>query len=169
MPNTPWTWDAQEHPDVAVALAAPAADLGWCDRLETAPADPTVGKVLCVCAAAAIAREALASHGGNASQAVAALELLDQWIDEPTEERLERICSLIFEEESPELDSHGVVGWALRTATSSVGNFEAGWALRTTCSAALEARLTPEQLHAAAERELSSRARPVGWSAARQA
>src|SRR4051812_32202775 len=121
MPDGPWTWDARGHPDVAGVVAAPANDLGWCDRLETSPGDAVVGKVLCVCAAAAIAREVLMTLGGDAWQADAAMELLGRWIDEPTHERFERICSLIFEEGSPEFDPHGVVCWALRTATSSVG------------------------------------------------
>ena len=162
MRNAPWTWDTQEHPGVASALTAPAADLGWCDRLETAPGDATVGKMLCVCAAAAIAREVLAALGGGAPHAVAALEVLDRWIDDPTDERFDCICYLLFEGRSPEFGPHGVVWWALRTATSSVGNFEAGWALGSTCSAALEANLTPGQLHAAIKQELWSRSRPAG-------
>jgi hypothetical protein len=168
MPGQAWTWDAQEHPSVAGALVAPAADLDWCDRLETAPGDAIVGKVLSVCAAAAIAQEVLAARGSDGPQAAAALELLDHWIDEPTDERFAHICSLIFGEETPELDPHGVVWWALRTATGSVGNFEAGWALGSLCSAASEAGLTAEQMRATAERVLSSRARPVGWSSARR-
>lgn len=159
MPEAPWTWDAREHPAVAGVVAAPAHDLGWCDRLETATEDAIVGKVLCVCAAAAVAREALMSLGGDARQADAALELLGRWIDDPSDERFERICSLIFEDGSPAFDPHGVVWWALRTATSSVGNFEAGWALGGACAAAVEAGLTPEQLRSVAERELSSRSR----------
>jgi hypothetical protein len=161
MPDVPWTWDAREHPDVAGVVAAPANDLAWCDRLETAPGDAVVGKVLCVCAAAAIAREVLMTLGGDARQADAALELLGRWIDDPTHERFERICSLIFEEGSPEFDPHGVVWWALRTATSSVGNFEAGWALGGACDAAVEAGFTPDQLRSVVERELSSRVRPA--------
>src|SRR4051812_21599530 len=118
--NTP-----QRHGD----LAASAADLAWCGRLETAATDATVGKVLCLCAAAAVAREVLATRPGATQQAADALELLGHWIDDPTEERFERICSLIFGNgELCNFDPHGVVWWALRTATSSVGNYEAGWA-----------------------------------------
>src|SRR5688572_14023717 len=98
MSNEAWTWDVRAHPDVAGVLAAPASDLEWCRRLETAAADATVGKVLCVCAAAGVAREVLANRHGATQQAANALGLLDQWIDEPTDERFERICSLVFGE-----------------------------------------------------------------------
>jgi hypothetical protein len=160
MPEGPWTWDTREHPAVAGVVAAPAHDLGWCDRLETAPEDAIVEKVLWICAAAAIAREVLMTLGGAARQADAALEVLGRWIDDPTDERFERICSLIFEEGSPEFDPPGVVWWALRTATSSVGHFEAGGALGGACDAAVEAGFTPDQLRSVVERELSSRSRP---------
>jgi hypothetical protein len=142
-----------------VGLAAPSADDDWCDRLETAPGDAVVGKVLCVCAGAAIAREVLADWDGDAQRAVAAMELLDHWVDEPTDERFERICSLIFEDGAAKFDPEGVVWWALRTATSSVGNSEAGWALGSLFSAALRSGLTPERLRAAVVRELASRSR----------
>ena len=59
MSKQPWTWDPHAHPKIAGILAAPAAALGWCNRLETATGDAIVGKVLCVCAAAA----ALAQQG----------------------------------------------------------------------------------------------------------
>jgi hypothetical protein len=161
MPEAPWTWGVAEHPAVAGVLAAPAHDLGWCDRLETAPEDAVVGKVPCVCAAAAVAREALMTLGGDARQADATSELLGRWIDDPTDERFDRICTLAFEEGSPEFDPLGVVWWALRTATSSVGNHEAGWALGGACAAATDAGLTPEQLRSVVEQELSSRSRPT--------
>lgn len=117
--------------------------------------------MLCVCAAAAVAREALTTLGGDVREADAALELLGLWIDDPTDERFDRICSLIFEEGSPEFDPHGVVWWALRTATSSVGNYEAGWALSGACTAATEAGLTPERLRSVVEQELMSRSHPA--------
>jgi hypothetical protein len=161
MPQAQWTWDARKHPAVAGVVAGPAHALGWCDRLEAAPEDAVVGKVLCVCAAAAVARAVLITLGGDARQADAALELLGRWIDDPTDQRFERICSLIFEEGAPEFDPHGVVWWALRTATSSVGNFEAGWAFGGACAAAVEAGFTPEQLRSLVEQELSSRSRPA--------
>jgi hypothetical protein len=78
-----------------------------------------------------------------------------------TEERFGRICSLIFAEgEPPNFDPYGVVWWALRTATSSVGFSEAGWALKTACGAAEDAGLSPDQLRQIAARELMSRAHP---------
>src|SRR3712207_1975500 len=132
MPDERWTWDGEAHTRVAHVLSQPSTGLGWCGQLETAAADAVVGKVLCVCAAAAVARAVLASCPDTSPQAAIALELLVQWIDEPTDERFERICSIIFAEgEPPDLDPHGVVWWVLRTATSSVGNYEAGWALES--------------------------------------
>src|SRR5947207_15944221 len=95
MPDARWTWDALAHPRVPIVLAGPAEGHAWCDELETAATDPVVGKVLCVCAAAAVARAVLASGQGSGQQAAEALELLDRWIDEPKDERFERICGLI--------------------------------------------------------------------------
>ena len=155
-----WTWSMRVNPNVAGVLTAPATDLGWCDRLETAAGDSTVGKVLCVCASAAIARKVLTTPaGGQATPPAAeALELLNRWVDDPTEERFARICEIIFgEDQSHDLDPYGVVWWALRTATSTVGFGEAGWALATTCSAATAAGFSPQQLHAIAERAIMSR------------
>ncbi len=89
-----------------------------------------------------------------------AVDLLVNWIDDPTEERFERICSLIINDpESPDYnpDPHGVIAWALRTATSSVGNFEAGWALETACSASVCAGFNPEQIRKIVEQALLSR------------
>jgi hypothetical protein len=152
-----WTWDRRAHPGVSAVLAPPAADRGWCDRLESV-ADALTGKVLCVCAAAAVARAVLAACPDCPEQAGGALDLLVRWTDDPTEERFDRICATIFPEgEPPALDPHGVVWWALRTATSSVGNGEAGWALSSTCGAAEAAGLGPEQLRGLAEQELAAR------------
>jgi hypothetical protein len=153
-----WTWDGDSHPSVLAALAPPAGDDGWCDRLEDAAGDALTGKVLCVCAAAAVARAVLAASPETPPQAAAALNLLWQWIDDPTRERFDRICATIFAEGGPDaLDPHGLVWWSLRTATSSVGNFEAGWALAAACGAAEGAGFTPEQMRRVAEQELLSR------------
>jgi hypothetical protein len=152
---------------VVSVLAGPADGLAWCDRLENAAAGAVVGKVLCVCAAAAVARTALAVSAlapEEAARAADAVGLVVSWVDDPTNERFERICALIFGEgrQAADLGPHGVVWRALRTATSSVGNDEAGWALRATCGAAVSAGLGPEQLREVVERELLSRQRPVG-------
>ena len=162
-----WTWDAGVHPKVERVLAIPASDLGWCGQLETATTCATVGKVLCVCAAAAVARE-IARRCGAGQSVIDALDLLVLWIEDPTDERFESICSLIFDQGGTEFDQCGVIWWTLRTATSSVGNFEAGWALEATCGAALDAGLTAEQLRMIVERELLSRSQPAGPGAARQ-
>jgi hypothetical protein len=163
----PWTWDGLTHPDVAATLAPAAVDLSWCDRLESAASDAITGKVLCVCAASAVAREVV-SYGGGSPPATGALELLGRWIDDPTGERFEHIYSLVFGENSPEFDPYGTVWWALRTATSSLGNFEAGWALAAACSAAVESGLTPERTRSIAERELRSRTRSLRRLSAEQ-
>lgn len=150
-----WTWAASLHPHIAAAIAQPAKNLEWCDRLEGA-ADAVVGKLLCVFAARAVARVVL-SEVNVTPAANEAIDLLDRWIDDPTDERFDRICSLIFGDSPPEFDAHGVVWWSLRTATSSVGNFEAASALASTCRAAEGAGFRPEQLRSVAERELAAR------------
>lgn len=119
-----------------------------------------VGKVLCVCAAAAIARAVLAADPVARPMGLKAVELLFNWIDDPTAERFTRISSLIFDDGEPpdyNPDPYGVTAWALRTATSSVGSFEAGWALETACTAAVSAGFSPEQLRNIVEQELLSR------------
>jgi hypothetical protein len=139
-------------------LTPPTADCRWCDQLESAAGDALTGKVLCVCAGAAMARAVLAECLDAPSSAAAALDLMWRWIDEPTVERFDRICATIFPKgEPPALDAHGVVWWALRIATSSVGYGESGWALGSACSAAERAGFTPEQLRRLAEQELLSR------------
>jgi hypothetical protein len=163
MPNERWTWDDLAHPGVARVLGEPAVGHVWCHQIEEAPTDCVVGKVLCVCAAKAVARAVLTAELpslGASRQAILALELLESWIDDPTDERFDRICDLIFAEDSPlDVGPYGVVWWALRTATSSVGNFEAGWALASTCGAVENTGFTPEQLRQIVNRELHSRQR----------
>jgi hypothetical protein len=157
-----WKWDTRKHPRVVGVLADSTFGEGWCDKLETAATDAAVGKMLCVCAAAAIARkvadaERLAKE--DPQQAVDALDLLGSWIDGPSDERFERICALIFPQGGQPVDPMPprVAWWALRTATSSVGNSEAGWALEATCDAAASAGFTPQELLAIVKQELFSR------------
>lgn len=152
-----WTWDEELHPDVVGVFSFIAPELAWCDRLETAPSDPVVGKVLCVCAALEIAREVMAAQGDNNQQAADALELLACWIDDPTEDRFKNIYSLIFGDESTDLGPEGVGSWALRTSTSSVGNYEAGWALSGTCHAAQRAGFSEQRLREVSERAVLAR------------
>lgn len=159
MSHEMWTWEPWAHPRVVSLLAEPAANLGWCARLDHAPTDTVVGKVLCVCTAAAVAREVLTAGPGVGPPAANALALLEEWIDDPTEERFNRICGIIFrEDQSPDLDPYGLVWWALRTATSTAEGYgEAGWALETACSGALRAGFSPDQLRAIAERAVLAR------------
>lgn len=149
-----WMWDVSSLSKIAAALADP----DWCDHLERAGPDALTGKVLCVCAALGVAREV--SRGCDDPFASEALVLLARWIDDPTEERFGRICDTIFgSDERPELGPHGVVWRALRTATSSVGNSEAGWALGAVCGAAGEIGFDSESIRGFAEQEVLSRQR----------
>ena len=149
-----WTWDASSRLNIAAALAGS----DWCDRLERAGPDALAGKVLCVCAALGVAGEV--ARGRDDPAASEALALLAAWIDDPTEERFDHICGTIFGPgERPELGPHGVVWCALRTATSSVGNGEAGWTLGAVCGAAEQASFGPEAVRSFAEREVLARQR----------
>lgn len=166
MPSSRWTWERAEHPDVLPAIDTGSGSKQWCDAIETAPTDAVVGKVLCVCIALGIAGEVIATQihdATNRSKAAEPLELLEEWIDSPTEERSQRICTLLYDEnqEWPDnLDPHGVVWWTLRVAMSSVGNHEAGWALRTVCSAADKSGFDDEKVRSIARRSLLSRVVP---------
>jgi hypothetical protein len=155
------TWDGRKHPQVIGAFDESGGD--WCDCLEQAPNDVVVGKILCVCVAMAIAREVLLAemgHAENLRKAAEPLDLLNEWVNCPTDARFERICALIFDEKHllpDDRDPNGVVWWTLRVATSSVGNYEAGWALKSLCSAAGKACFSDNTLRAIAKRELLSR------------
>jgi hypothetical protein len=160
MPVERWTWSASAHPRVEGVVSNLSTGLEWCGQLETSAADAVVGKVLCVCAAAALARAVSAVDPVVRPLGAEALALLVSWIDDPSEERFERICSWIFDEREPpdyNPDPHGVIAWALRTATSSVSNFEAGWALETTCGAVVDAGFTMERIRMIVEQELLAR------------
>ena len=156
MASGKWTWEPWAHPRVVRLLAEPADDLEWCVGLDHAPTDAVVGKVLCVCAAVAIAREVLTTGSRIGPDAAVALTLLDEWIDDPTEERFDRICGLIFPpERSPDFDPFGLVWWALRTATSTAEGYgEAGWALQSMCGGAVNTGFSPDALRAIAERSV---------------
>ncbi len=160
MSDKSWSWDEVIHSNVMGVLAAPADDLPkWCNRLETAPTDAVVGKVLCVCGAVAIAQKLIANSPETTSEEEDILELLNQWINNPTDERWEHICNLLEDEKTEEFGPYGVLWWALRTATSSVGNYEAAWALASTCGAAEAMGYSSEDLCRIVERELCSRQR----------
>jgi hypothetical protein len=64
MAGETWTWDPQAHPRIVSLLADSAGGVGWCMRLDRDLRDPVVGKILCVCAAAGVAREVLAVGPG---------------------------------------------------------------------------------------------------------
>lgn len=154
---TPWTWSPIEHPRVMRVFAEGCTNLDWCDQLETAASDATTGKVLCVCAALGIARRTVGDSKVDVHLATDALRLLEQWIDDPTGERFDHICSLIFDEDAPALDQSGIVWWSLRVATSSVDNFEAGWALGSACQHAVGAGQNPSDLRRIAQSAVLAR------------
>ncbi|MBN9522948.1 hypothetical protein J0H58_31285 [bacterium] len=164
MSNAPWAWDARQHPNAAGVFAEQTDDGKWCDRLETAATDLVVGKVVCVCAAAAIAREVLAAQPGADPAARDALELVEQWVDDPNADRFDRISETIFAgKRLGQPDAHGVVWFALRTGTSTADGYrEAAWALASTCAAATRAGLTPERVQAAGQRGVMARVAPTG-------
>jgi hypothetical protein len=160
-----WTWDDRMHPNVCQLVDEAKSVHDWCGHIENSPTDAIVGKVLCTCAALAIAKEVLATQICDVEtrrKAAEPLVLLDQWIDSPTEDRSERIADLLHHEKqacSDDLDPYGVVWWTLRVSMSSVGNFEAGWALGTVCSAAQKSGFDDETLRLIAKRALQSRLR----------
>jgi hypothetical protein len=151
------------HPDVCRFVDVQNGAHEWCAHIESSATDAVVGKVLCTCAALAIAKEVITTQASGAEirhKAAEPLELLDQWIDSPTQERTERICDLLYDDKqawSDDLDPYGVVWWSLRVAMSSVGNFEAGWALETLCSAANEAGFDDETVREIARSALFAR------------
>jgi hypothetical protein len=109
-----------------------------------------------VCAAAAVAHEVLDAGSGVSATAASALALLDDWIDDPTDERFDRICELIFPPEQSTLDE--LVWQTLRVATSTAEGYgEAGWALEATCSVAVRLGFTPEKLRGIAEQAVLAR------------
>jgi hypothetical protein len=112
-----------------------------------------------VSAASAIARAAIAAQGQKC-QSINALELLDRWVDDATDEALGQISTLIFDERT-DVGLPEVSWWALRTATSSVGNCEAGWALAGTCRAAHRAGLGLDDLREIAARAVMLRRRSL--------
>lgn len=156
-----WTWDDRLHPNVCRFIDEPNGT--WCAHIENSASDAIIGKVLCTCAASAIAKEVLSKQISDEAiyrKAAEPLELLNQWIDSPSQERSDRICDLLYGENQAwcqEVDPFGVIWWSLRVAMSSVGNFEAGWALETVCSAARKAGFDDNSLRHIARLALLSR------------
>ncbi len=146
-----WSWEPQEQPKIVELLNKPTRGRGWCDRLDEANGHVT-GKVLTVCAALSIARESVSTK--PALQAVrddlAALALLDEWIDDPSDERFERICRMIFgdrDEPDAAAELSHAVWWALRCATAHPdGCGESAWALEALCDSMVELGSTEEWL-----------------------
>lgn len=112
-----------------------------------AASDAVTGKVLCVIAGIAIARAVITKVPGaieRQAEASQLLDLADAWIDEPTDERFDQITAFLFDDErelTEPNDPLKVVWRALRIASSSVGNYEAGWALGMVVDDAMNANL----------------------------
>ena len=139
-----WTCRATDNPSVIKLIDGHAATSGrdWAEQLETLAGDAITGKVLCVCAGLAIARRCETSTMPADDQA---LSVLQQWIDDPTDQRFERLSAWLIDDPPSRRDPEmaPVTGWALRVATSSVGNYEAGFALAALCERAEAAGLYP--------------------------
>ena len=141
-----WSWRTRLNPKVDELLRAAAIPSNWEDQLETLASDSLTGKVLCVVAGAAIARSVVATeHQIHESfqEALEKLDLVERWIDDPTEERFEEMVEFLFgyDCELPESGPWKIVWAALRVATSSIGNFEAGWALGLVTDDAAQTRV----------------------------
>jgi hypothetical protein len=130
-----WTWEAAIHPRVPQIFSSPGSTVSWQDELENAAEDAVTGKVLSVVAGTAIARaviERLFPDHERRNEALDLLDLCDAWVDDPTDERFDKIACFLFEDNRALAEPNDPlkVAWgALRVATSSVGNYEAGWAL----------------------------------------
>jgi hypothetical protein len=130
-----WTWTVTENPRVTSVFSSSHSKSHWYDDLENAPEDPIIGKVLCVVVGVAIARVVIAKvypNDGRLNEAVALLDLAEAWVDNPTDDRFAQITEFLFKDHHEwheGSDPFKVVWGALRIATSSVGNYEAGWAL----------------------------------------
>jgi len=154
MATTGWRWSGTEHPRVDALLGILESGQEWDFELETVADDARVGKMLCVCAAAAVARYTVEQAGARADE----LDVLDAWVDAPTEELLASIWKRVLHgrlDRTSDVDD--VVWWALRSATASVGDFEAGWALEMTCEAALRRGVTAGRVKAIVRRALAGR------------
>ncbi len=158
-----WTCRKQDNPSVVELLDADddGATTAWAESLETAALNALEGKVLCVCAALAIARHVHGEQQPLLADGVAPLRLLEHWIDEPTNERFEQITQLLFDNRRTGIGPipDRISWWALRVATASVGNFEAGWALRSLCDNAVKLGVSPEEMRAHGLRAVQERLR----------
>jgi hypothetical protein len=156
-PTKKWFWDNQQNSHVEDLLIDASIDPAWRHRLEKSADDPLVGKLLCVCAAIGIARTVFPPE--SPSDARAALEILESWVDNPTTDSFGILCRLIFDDTVGNTgnDLPEAVWWAIRTATSSVGNYEASWALSGAWDAAVRAGASSALLGRAIQDALLSR------------
>jgi hypothetical protein len=141
---------------VASLLAGTSHDDGWCASLEQLVVDPIVGKVLCVCASIGIAHSVVTRAGSK--HLLPVLSLLNAWVDQPSDHHFRELEQFLASfEPLPEDSAAETIWWALRSATCTVGNFEAEWALHSACSAAARAGLSPREISEAAAAELRGR------------
>jgi hypothetical protein len=142
-----WTWSSEDYPSVLKVFseAENQSSREWYDQLETA-ADCLTGKVLCVCAGIALARTVIEKKFIDHKETQEANELLDEldkWIDYPTDERNDYIAKFLFEDQLDYTEDTPLetVWSALRIATSSLGNYEAGYQLGYVVDEAEEQKL----------------------------
>jgi hypothetical protein len=155
--GTRWTWDEHDHPLVLSVFDNSNSSLLWCDDLEDSASDITTGKVLCVCASLAITLQFYEQSNPQAHGPKAALTLVAEWIDDPTDELFESICNLIFADDAPNLGGNDAYWWCLRTVTSCPGCKEAAWALNGVCEAVLSEKLTLRDLLQLAKADILAR------------
>lgn len=142
-----WTWNSAEHPGISHVFSSAKSTSQWYDDLEKSASDAVTGKVLCVVAGLAIARAVIETEFPDherLAESISLLDLADAWIDDPSDDRFDKIAEFLFDEgrEWPVADDPLKVVWgALRIATSSVGDYEAGWALGRVVDDATKANL----------------------------
>jgi|GEM_PF-5005052 len=153
-----WTWAQSDCPALAAVLALPTGD--WRKALADAR-DAVVGKVLHVCAAASISSAYLReSKEKTSSRDRAAIDLLEAWIDAPSEARSRSICELLFTDGDalPVQELAAPVWWALRTSTAHLdGCGEVEWAFEGLCESMLELGFTEDEVRSSCLEGLRSR------------
>jgi len=146
-----WMRRAADNPLVVQLIHGrrAATRFSWAHELETSAENVTDGKVFCVCAALAIARYVHCSHEAQ-PLAESSFTLLDEWIDDPSDARFDRICGLLFDDRDPRLEGEldEITWWALRVSAAAEGCFEAGWALEALCECAEELGFDPVTIQA---------------------
>ncbi len=132
-----WSWQSDENPDLVSLLRGPLPQTGWTELVEGVLTSGVVHKLVCLSAGLSIARTLCSSQQASSRpDDERVLRLVEDWLDDPTDEAFEAICAGLFGEPddaevSPKFDCHDVVWWAARISTASVLVPEATWALES--------------------------------------